>query len=74
MPETKGKTLEELDQVFGVRTRDHAAYGWRQLGFFFKRYLLRRDVQPERLYEQDAVEHHPSSFSKEEKADATERV
>jgi len=25
VPETKGKTLEELDQVFGVRTRDHAA-------------------------------------------------
>jgi hypothetical protein len=31
VPETKGKTLEELDQVFGVWSRDHAAYGLRQL-------------------------------------------
>lgn len=74
VPETKGKTLEELDQVFGVRTRDHAAYGARQFLYFFRRYLFRQDIQPEQLYEKDSVEHHPSSFSKEEKADATERV
>jgi len=74
VPETKGKTLEELDQVFGVRTRDHAAYGGRQFFYFFRRYLLRQDIEPERLYEKDQVEHHPSSFSREEKADATDRV
>jgi len=74
VPETKGKTLEELDQVFGVRSRDHAAYGLRQLPYFFRRYLLRQDLQPERLYEKDSVEHHPSSFTTEKEHDATKRV
>ncbi|CAI7643106.1 unnamed protein product [Penicillium glandicola] len=55
MPETKGKTLEELDQVFSVPTRLHARYGLRQIGYFFKRYLLRRDVRPEVLYEREEV-------------------
>ena len=74
VPETKGKTLEELDQVFGVRSRDHAAYGLRQLPYFFRRYLLRQDLQPERLYEKDSVEHHPSSLTTEKEHDATKRV
>jgi hypothetical protein len=51
MPETKGKTLEELDQVSSVPRRFHARYGLRQLRYFFMRYLLRRDVRPEVLYE-----------------------
>ena len=49
MPETKGKTLEELDQVFALPTRLHAGYGLRQIPYFAKRYLLRKDVQPEKL-------------------------
>jgi hypothetical protein len=49
--ETKGKTLEELDQVFNVPTRLHAAYGLRQIKYFISRYLLRRNVQPEVLYQ-----------------------
>lgn len=53
MPETKGKTLEELDQVFSVPTKFHAKYGLRQIPYFFKRYVLRKPVQPEILYEQD---------------------
>jgi len=53
MPETKGKTLEELDQVFSVPTRVHAAYGLRQIPYFFGRYILRRDLKPERLYERE---------------------
>ena len=39
--------------MFSVPTRVHAAYGARQVPYFFKRYLLRRDVQPERLYDVD---------------------
>ncbi|CZR53000.1 probable transporter (major facilitator superfamily) [Phialocephala subalpina] len=74
VPETKGKTLEELDQVFGVRTRDHAAYGIRQVKYFFNRYLLRKDIEPEQLYEKDNVEHHLSSFSQEKETDSTARV
>lgn len=53
LPETKGKTLEELDQVFSVPTHVHAAYGMRQIPYFFKRYILRQNVQPEKLYEWD---------------------
>ena len=55
LPETKGKTLEELDQVFGVPTHLHAAYGLRQVPYFFRRYLLRQHVEPERLYEKETV-------------------
>ena len=53
VPETKGRTLEELDQVFGVRTRDHAAFGWRQARWAVERYLQQRDVMPPRLFEED---------------------
>jgi hypothetical protein len=53
--ETKGKTLEELDQIFSVPTRVHAAYGLRQIPYFFKRYIFRRDVQPERLYDMEEI-------------------
>lgn len=55
MPETKGKTLEELDQVFSVPTGFHARYGLRQIPYFVKRYLLGRDVRPEILYEKEDV-------------------
>ena len=74
VPETKSKTLEELDQVFGVRTRDHAAYGARQFVYFFRRYIFRQNVAPERLYDEDKVEHHPKSFSQEKTDDQTARV
>lgn len=53
MPETKNKTLEELDQVFSVPTHVHAAYGLRQVPYFFRRYLLRQSVKPEKLYQRD---------------------
>ncbi|KAL2847286.1 hypothetical protein BJX68DRAFT_268149 [Aspergillus pseudodeflectus] len=53
MPETKGKTLEELDQVFSVSTQFHAKYGLRQIPYFCKRYMLRQPVQAEILYERD---------------------
>lgn len=56
MPETKGKTLEELDQVFGVPTHVHAKWGMRQVPYFFKRYLLRQHVEPEELYQPEEVE------------------
>ncbi|OJJ99802.1 hypothetical protein ASPACDRAFT_29205 [Aspergillus aculeatus ATCC 16872] len=53
MPETKGKTLEELDQVFGVPTRFHAKYGLRQIPYFIRRYILRQNVRPQILYERE---------------------
>jgi hypothetical protein len=48
--ETKGKTLEELDQIFSVPTHIHAGYGLRQIPYFFNRYIFRRKVEPEDLY------------------------
>lgn len=56
IPETKAKTLEELDQVFSVPTRLHAAYGARQVPYFINRYILRRKVEPERLYDFETEE------------------
>lgn len=56
LPETKGKTLEELDQVFSVPTHVHAAYGLRQVGYFFRRYILRQNVKPEILYQREDEE------------------
>jgi hypothetical protein len=50
MPETKGKMLEELDQVFSVPTHVHAAYGLRQVPYFSQRYVLKRKAESERLY------------------------
>jgi hypothetical protein len=74
VPETKGKTLEELDQVFSIRTRDHAAFGGRQFVYFFRRYLLRHDLEPEILYDEATVEHDNSTFSQEKTEDQTARV
>ena len=42
LPETKQRTLEELDYVFGVSTRRHMSYQLRTaLPWWFKRYILR---------------------------------
>ncbi|KAL8874882.1 MAG: hypothetical protein Q9198_006689 [Flavoplaca austrocitrina] len=46
LPETKERTLEELDTVFSVRTRDHAAYYMGMLPWYLRKYVLRRDVEP----------------------------
>ena len=40
VPETKEKTLEELDAVFEVSTARQAAFGIRQAVWFFKKYIL----------------------------------
>ncbi len=43
LPETKQRTLEELDYVFGVPTRQHAKYQLTQsLPWWFKRWILMR--------------------------------
>ncbi len=62
MPETKGKTLEELDQIFSVPTHIHAAYGIRQVGFFVRRYILRQHVEPERLYEREDTDEGDTGY------------
>ncbi|EIW76935.1 MFS sugar transporter, partial [Coniophora puteana RWD-64-598 SS2] len=52
--ETKGKTLEELDQVFSVPARTHAAYGLRQIPYGIKKFILFQNPKPEVLYEEES--------------------
>lgn len=72
VPETKGRTLEELDQVFEVPSRIHAAYGARQFKYFFQKYVFRRDVPPVTLIEKESP--NTSSYQTEKEVDPTRRV
>ncbi|KIJ94154.1 hypothetical protein K443DRAFT_110897 [Laccaria amethystina LaAM-08-1] len=58
LPETKQRTLEELDYVFAVPTSKHASYQLREfLPYWIRRYiLLRRKTQLKPLYNFDEVE------------------
>ena len=48
LPETKQRTLEELDYVFGVTTRRHASFQMsEQAPWWFKRYLFMQKGAPE---------------------------
>ncbi|CAK5263682.1 unnamed protein product [Mycena citricolor] len=55
VPETKQRTLEELDYVFSVPTSAHASYQLREaLPYFVKRWVLqRKDVRLRALYKFD---------------------
>lgn len=44
LPETKGYTLEELDNIFNVRLKRRISYGSAQFFWFFRHYLLRSDA------------------------------
>ncbi|KAK3713947.1 hypothetical protein LTR37_008197 [Vermiconidia calcicola] len=44
LPETKERSLEELDAVFSVSTHRQVAHGLKQIPWFIQRYLFRRDV------------------------------
>jgi len=46
LPETKQLTLEELDVVFSVRTRDHARYQLANLRNTIDRQIWRKDIPP----------------------------
>lgn len=54
LPETKALSLEELDQVFSVPTRVHARYYRDMLPWYFRKWILRADVEPRKpLYEEE---------------------
>jgi hypothetical protein len=58
LPETKQRTLEELDYVFAVPTRTHMKYQMTKAApYFFRRHILRRSggVEPH-LYKFDEIE------------------
>lgn len=46
LPETKNLTLEELDNIFNVRNRDHARYYLEKFPWYIKKNILRQDVAP----------------------------
>ena len=46
LPETKALTLEELDQVFNVPTWKHSSYQLKKALWAFKRYILRKKIDP----------------------------
>ncbi|KAF5378119.1 hypothetical protein D9615_007543 [Tricholomella constricta] len=57
MPETKQRTLEELDYVFAVPTTRHMGYQLSTfLPYWIKRYIFFRKVELEPLYNFDEVE------------------
>jgi len=53
LPETKQLSLEELDAVFSVPTRRQAAWGLKQPGYWVGKYILRKDIKQEPLFELD---------------------
>ncbi|KAG1744559.1 uncharacterized protein EDB91DRAFT_1123024 [Suillus paluster] len=65
--ETKGRTLEELDQIFAVPLSTHAAYGLRQIPYGFKKFVLFQNPTPEQLYQFES-ESEVSSTDGDEKA------
>ena len=51
VPETKQRTLEELDYIFAVPTRVHMKYQvTKALPYWFKRYIFRQNVELAPLY------------------------
>lgn len=56
VPETKGRSLEELDEVFSMSSARLARYGLATPGHQFKRIVLRRDVKRTDLYNYDGSE------------------
>lgn len=58
VPETKQRTLEELDYIFAVPTRTHMHYQiTKALPWFFNKYIMRQDVVLEPLYKFDNNNH-----------------
>lgn len=57
LPETKGLSLEELDQVFSVPTRKHATYQMKCLMINLRRWIFRSEVPPPKpLYNFEGIE------------------
>lgn len=75
LPETKEKTLEELDAVFDVPLRSIMRYGIAQAGYFWGHHILRRDMQPPVVpTSANTIEYTKQQFTKEKNHDATARV
>lgn len=74
VPETKEKTLEELDAVFGVPLRRMAKYGVEELAYGVRRFVLWQKVEPPEVPKAGEVEYHEKSFVRERESDPSARV
>ncbi|KAK7748048.1 hypothetical protein SLS53_001300 [Cytospora paraplurivora] len=76
LPETKEKTLEELDSVFNVPLRVHARYGLQHLYYFFNRYVFWRNVDPPAVPHDETLMrlHSHKSVPQKTEHDPTKRV
>ncbi|KAF2154313.1 MFS sugar transporter [Myriangium duriaei CBS 260.36] len=55
LPETKARSLEELDAVFSVPTHKQMSHGLKEIPYFFNKFVFRRDVHLEPLIDFDAA-------------------
>ncbi|KAJ5644706.1 hypothetical protein N7507_010717 [Penicillium longicatenatum] len=70
VPETKQRTLEELDYIFAVPTRVHMHYQlFKALPWWIQRCIFRRDVQLEPLYKFDDLPGYGENVSEKVVAD-----
>ncbi|KAJ5674168.1 Major facilitator superfamily domain general substrate transporter [Penicillium macrosclerotiorum] len=68
VPETKQRTLEELDYIFAVPTRVHMHYQiFKALPYWFKRYIFRMKVELEPLYKLDHLNTDSKAFPEVQK-------
>lgn len=74
LPETKEKTLEELDSVFNVPLRVHARYGLEQFFYFFRRYVFWRNVDPPRVPHDESLQHSEKAIAQKAEYNPTARV
>ncbi|KAJ9141884.1 Hexose transporter [Pleurostoma richardsiae] len=74
VPETKEKTLEELDGVFGVPLRKLVAYGGAQFSYFWQRYVFRRDVAKPAVPVAEDFEEQERRYLTKEELDAARQV
>lgn len=74
VPETKEKTLEELDAVFSVPMRKFARYGLAQFVYFGRRFVFRQNVSPPAVPHNNAVQYHDNQFKQEKEHNPTARV
>lgn len=74
VPETKERTLEELDAVFSVPIAKTMRYGVAQFFWFFRHYLLRQDVPKPREPLSEDVKYAEKQFVQEREANPTNRV
>ncbi|KAI1260780.1 hypothetical protein F5Y18DRAFT_419923 [Xylariaceae sp. FL1019] len=75
LPETKEKTLEELDAVFNVPLRSIMRYGMAQAAYFWGHMILRRKMDPPQVpTSSNTIDYTKDQFKHEKETDATKRV